>query len=118
MRRSLIVANWKMNMLRGEAKALAESVIQHLKGFNDVDVVLAPPYTSLDIVHQVIRGTRVQLGAQNVFWEFKGAFTGEISPYMLVDVGCKWVIIGHSERRRIFRETDGIIHRKVKASLD
>lgn len=118
MRRGLVVANWKMNMLRGEAKALAGEVVRLLEGVRNVDVVLAPPYTSLDVVYEITNGTNIELGAQNVFWETKGAFTGEISPYMLADIGCKWVIIGHSERRRIFGETDDVVLKRVKASLD
>lgn len=119
MRKRLIVANWKMNMLRKEAASLARRVVEllcHLE--SEVDVVLAPPYTSLDVVHQVVRETKIQLGAQNVFWEAFGAFTGEISPYMLTDIGCKWVIIGHSERRNILNETDSMVRKKVKISID
>ena len=118
MRKRLVVANWKMNMLRGEAKALAGEVVRLLEGLKKVDVVLAPPYTSLDVVYEIVRKTGIELGAQNAFWEAKGAFTGEISPYMLSDIGCKWVIIGHSERRRIFGETDSLVLKKIKASLE
>ncbi len=119
MRKRLIVANWKMNMLRREAKELAEGIINILSELrSDVDVVLAPPYTSLDVVYQVVRETKIQLGAQDVFWEAWGAFTGEISPYMLTDIGCKWAIIGHSERRNILSETDIMVQKKIKISLD
>lgn len=117
MRKGLVVANWKMNMLRGEAKELAENVSRLVRNSENVDVVLAPPYTSLDVVRGVIRETRIQLGAQDVFCEYGGAFTGEISPYMLVDAGCKWVIVGHSERRKILGETDALIQKKIKISL-
>lgn len=106
-------------MLRKEAASLARRVVELLCRLeSEVDVVLAPPYTSLDVVHQVVRETKIQLGAQNVFWEAFGAFTGEISPYMLTDIGCKWVIIGHSERRNILNETDNMVRKKVKISID
>ncbi len=118
MRKRLIVANWKMNMLRGEAKSLAGEVVRLLEGLKNVDVVLAPPYTALDVVYEIVRKAAIELGAQNAFWEAKGAFTGEISPYMIADIGCKWVIIGHSERRRVFGETDGVVLKKVRASLE
>ncbi|MBI2487275.1 MAG: triose-phosphate isomerase [Deltaproteobacteria bacterium] len=119
MRKRLIVANWKMNMLRREAKELAERIINLLNDLrSSVDVVLAPPYTSLDVVYRVVRESKIQLGAQNVFWEAWGAVTGEISPYMLTDIGCKWAIIGHSERRNILRETDIMVQKKIKTSLD
>jgi triosephosphate isomerase len=118
VRKGLIVANWKMNTLRGEAKALAGEIVRLLEDLKNVDVVLAPPYTSLDVIYEIVRKTGIELGAQNTFWEAKGAFTGEISPYMLADIGCKWVIIGHSERRRVFRETDDLVLKKVRASLE
>jgi triosephosphate isomerase len=83
-----------------------------------VDVVLAAPYISLDVVGRVIQETPIELGAQNVFWEAWGAFTGEISPYMLTDIGCKWVIIGHSERRNLLNETDEMVQKKIKISRE
>lgn len=119
MRKRLIVANWKMNLLRREAKELAGMIISLLNNLrSSVDVVLAPPYTSLDVVYRVVRESKIQMGAQNVFWEAWGAFTGEISPYMLTDIGCKWAIIGHSERRNILRETDSMVQNKIRTSLD
>ena len=119
MRKKLIVANWKMNMRRREAMALAENMVELLSDLlGRVDVVLAAPYISLDVVGRVIRETPMELGAQNVFWEAWGAFTGEISPYMLTDIGCKWVIIGHSERRNLLNETDEMVQRKIKMSLE
>jgi triosephosphate isomerase len=116
MRKRLIVGNWKMNMLRQEATDLARRLCETISS-SGVDVVIAPPYTSLDAVYRIIRGTDIDLGAQDVFWENSGAFTGEISPYMLIDVGCRWVIIGHSERRGILGETDDMVCKKVMASL-
>ena len=114
MRKKLIVANWKMNMLRSEAKDYTISLVERLENLpSKVEVVLVPAYTLLDVVYGVIKDTNIQLGAQNVFWEVSGAFTGEISPYMLTDAGCKWVIIGHSERRRILGETDDMVRKKI-----
>jgi len=119
MRKRLIVANWKMNMRRGEAMALAEDMVELLPDLlGRVNVVLAAPYISLDVVGRVIQETPMELGAQNVFWEAWGAFTGEISPYMLTDLGCRWVIIGHSERRNLLNETDEMVQKKIKISLE
>jgi triosephosphate isomerase len=116
MRKRLIVGNWKMNMIRQEARELALRLSGLIRSVG-VDVVITPPYTSLEAVYGVVRGTCIHLGAQDVFWEDSGAFTGEISPYMLIDAGCRWVIIGHSERRDILGETDDMVCKKVRASL-
>jgi triosephosphate isomerase (TIM) len=116
MRRRLIVGNWKMNTVRQEAIELARRLSGLIRS-SGVDVVIAPPYTSLEAVYEVVRSTDIHLGAQDVFWENSGAFTGEISPYMLIDAGCRWVIIGHSERRGILGETDDMVRKKVRASL-
>jgi triosephosphate isomerase (TIM) len=116
MRKKLIVGNWKMNMVRSEAAELARKLSELIKSSN-VDIVITPPYTSLEAVYGVVRETNIHLGAQDVFWENSGAFTGEISPYMLIEAGCRWVIIGHSERRMIFGETDDMVCKKVRASL-
>ncbi len=116
--KKLIVANWKMNLLRNESEKFTTKVVELIKDHTSkVDVVLAPAYTLLDVVYRVINRTEIQLGAQDVFWKDSGAFTGEISPYMLKDVGCDWVIIGHSERRNILNETDSMVREKTKASL-
>ena len=118
MRKRLIAGNWKMNMLRGEAGELARGVVERTGGLAEkIDIILAPPFTALDAVGDELRGSRVMLAAQNVFWEERGAFTGEISPGMLADAGCSWVIIGHSERRHILRETDEMVRMKIGASL-
>ncbi len=118
MRKRLIAGNWKMNMLSEEARSLARGVVERVKGLaGKVDIILAPPYTDLDAVLGEIRGTGVMLAAQNVFWEEKGAFTGEVSPGMIADAGCSWVIVGHSERRRILGETDDMVRRKIGAAL-
>ena len=118
MRKRLIAGNWKMNMLSEEARSLARGVVERVGGLAEkVDIILAPPYTDLNAVWGEIRGTGVMLAAQNVFWEEKGAFTGEVSPGMIADAGCSWVIVGHSERRRILGETDDMVRRKIGAAL-
>lgn len=119
MRKRLIAGNWKMNMLGGEAAGLARGVVDGVTGVSErVDVILAPPFTALHAVAGVTAGTNIMLGAQDVFWEDRGPYTGEISPGMLIDAGCEWVIIGHSERRRIFGETDAMVRRKIDAALE
>lgn len=119
MKKMMVAGNWKMNMLRYQAKELTQDIISGLVDVkDDIDIVLAPPFTALDVVSGLIGNSRVMLAAQNVFWEDQGAFTGEISPAMLVDAGCKWVIIGHSERRGILGETDSVVRKKIKASLN
>ncbi|MCH7949170.1 MAG: triose-phosphate isomerase [Candidatus Dadabacteria bacterium] len=118
MKKMMVAGNWKMNMLRYQAKDLTQDILSGLVDVkDDIDIVLAPPFTALDVVSGLIGNSRVMLAAQNVFWEDRGAFTGEISPAMLVDAGCKWVIIGHSERRGILGETDSVVRKKIKASL-
>lgn len=106
-----------MNLDRAGAVALAEAVVQRAKEFTQVDVALCPPFVYLEAVQKVRLGSPVALGAQNVYHEAKGAFTGEISPGMLRDCGCKYVILGHSERRDIFHESNEDVNRKLKAVL-
>ena len=118
MKKMMVAGNWKMNMLRYQAKELTQDIISGLVDVkDDIDIVLAPPFTVLDVVSGLIGNSKVMLAAQNVFWEDQGAFTGEISPAMLVDAGCKWVIIGHSERRGLLGVTDSVVRKKIKASL-
>jgi triosephosphate isomerase len=118
MRKRFIAGNWKMNMLQGEAGELARSMVQDIGNIAErVDVMIAPPYTSLGAVAEVVRDTKIMLGAQNVFWEDKGAFTGEISPGMIADSGCEWAIVGHSERRIVLGETDEMVRKKIDACL-
>jgi triosephosphate isomerase (TIM) len=114
----LIAGNWKMHKTLEEARTLARELRQGLKPSHRVEVAVAPPYTALAAVAQEIAGSPVKLAGQDVFWEKQGAFTGAISPVMLVDVGCRYVIIGHSERRLHFGETDATVNRKVKAVLE
>jgi len=117
MRTPLVVGNWKMHGTLGEARALATAVAEGLKRPRGVDVVLCPPFTALAIVADVLGTGPVQLGAQTCHHEPTGAHTGEISPAMLRDVGCRWVLLGHSERRREIGEPDVLINQKLKAAL-
>lgn len=114
-RRPIIAGNWKMYKTRAEAADLAKKVAERVGKQTDVEVVLCPPYTSLDAVAQAIQGTTVSLGAQNCHWEGQGAFTGEEAIPMLAEAGVKYIIIGHSERRQYFAETDASINRKAAA---
>lgn len=117
MRIPLIAGNWKMNLTREEAKDLAQKIKDGLDPNLQHEVLLAPSFTNLETVKKVIKETKILLAAQNMFWEEKGAFTGEVSPIQLKDIGCNYVIIGHSERRNIFGETDEIINKKIKSAL-
>jgi len=112
-----VVANWKMHMTRGPAERLARDVVRAIADVRGVDVAICPPATALDVVGRVLAGTPILLGAQTMHEETHGAFTGEISPTMLVDVGCRCVILGHSERRRWYNETDEALTRKVRAAI-
>jgi triosephosphate isomerase len=111
-----MAANWKMNKVTSETREFIARFFPEVKSVSDVDIVLAPPFTSLAQAAEMINHTNIMLAAQDVFYEEKGAYTGEISPPMLTDVGCKFVIIGHSERRQYFRETDEIVNRKIKTA--
>jgi triosephosphate isomerase len=106
-----------MHTTRVEAAALASAVAQRCAGGAETEVLLCPPFPYLEAVAQAVRGTPVKLGAQNLHHEKSGAFTGEVSAAMLVDMGCQYVIVGHSERRQFFCDTDESIHRKLKAAL-
>ncbi len=112
-----IAGNWKMHMTNEEGVALARRVRDLVGENRDVEIVIAPPFTSLSDVKRAIEGSTIRLAAQNVFWEREGAFTGEISPPMLKAIGCEYVIVGHSERRRIFGESDEDVNRKLIATL-
>ncbi|MEJ2685381.1 MAG: triose-phosphate isomerase [Candidatus Sulfobium sp.] len=114
--RYFIAANWKMNKTVGETKAFLGGFIPAVDNVTDVDIVIAPPFTALSAAGQLIKGTNLQLAAQDVFWEEKGAYTGEVAPGMLIDAGCGHVITGHSERRQYFSEDDGVVNRKIKAA--
>lgn len=111
--KSLIIANWKMNM---DSKEVI-SFFKKFKTTNKNDIVICPPFTLLNEVRELIKNTSIKLGAQNMYFEEEGAFTGEISALMLKDIGCEYVILGHSERRLLFDETDSSINKKIKAAL-
>lgn len=116
MNSSLIVANWKLNKTLDETRRFINDFVPLLKDTRDIDVVIAPPFTSLYVACLALKYTSIMLSAQDVFYEDKGAYTGEVSPGLLVDAGCSHVIVGHSERRQYFRETDEIINKKINAS--
>jgi triosephosphate isomerase len=113
----MIAGNWKMNTTVAEAAELALAVRQGVKSATDVDRVLCPPFVSLAAVKEVLEGSGIRVGAQNLYYEPKGAFTGEVSPAMLAGL-CDYVIIGHSERRQYFGETGEIVNRKMAAALE
>lgn len=117
MRKTFICGNWKMHMTTGEAVAFARELRGKLNEFAGVEVGIAPPFTALATVRQALVGSHVRLAGQNCHWETKGAFTGEISAAMLSDVGCDSVIVGHSERRQLFGETDDGVNKRTKAAL-
>ena len=117
MRNWIVAGNWKMHNTMGESIALAKAIKEGTKDIKNGEVVIAPPFTSLCNVGEAIKGSQVSLAAQNMHYEDKGAFTGEIAPGMLTDVGCTYVILGHSERRKYFFERDEDINLKVKKAL-
>jgi len=118
MPRKLFVAgNWKMNTSKAEAVALARALVEQIGSQEAVDTAVCPPFIYLTAVAEVISDSRIDLGAQNMFYEDNGAYTGEISGAMLTDAGCRYVILGHSERRHVIGETDEIINRKIVKAL-
>jgi triosephosphate isomerase (TIM) len=117
-RKPFIAGNWKMYKTSGEAEQTAAEIVRLTTDITGVDILIAPPFTALSGVSRIIAGAHVFLGAQNLFWEKEGAFTGEISPAMLADAGCSHVIIGHSERRQYFGETDETVNKKVMAAIN
>jgi triosephosphate isomerase len=117
MRRRVIAGNWKMYKTQAEARAFVSALAPLVAGASHCDVVVAPPFTAIPAAVEAARGTAVAVAGQDLFWEKEGAFTGEVSAAMLVEAGCRYVIIGHSERRQHFNETDETVRKKAKAAL-
>ncbi len=117
-RRRLIAGNWKMNKTVDETGQFISELLPKLKGVNPVDILIIPPYTNLDRAAKLIANTPIQLGAQDLHYEQQGAFTGAISAHMLNACGCKYVLVGHSERRELFGEDDTTVSRKLNAALN
>lgn len=118
MRKKIIAANWKMNMTIAETESFLEDFRLNVEEVNGVEIVIAPPFTALAKLSELLGGSqKIRLGAQNMYFEASGAFTGEISPTMLRELFVRYVILGHSERRQLFGETDALINKKVHAAL-
>ncbi|MCF7898154.1 MAG: triose-phosphate isomerase [Candidatus Omnitrophica bacterium] len=117
MRKPFIAGNWKMNKTAQEAEDLAKKIKENVGDFQKADILICPPYTSLSAAGQAIKDSLIELGAQNMHWENSGAFTGEVSPQMVKESGCKFIIVGHSERRKYFSETNQEVNKKIKAAI-
>lgn len=117
MRLPIIAGNWKMHMTKDVALEYVSELKEKVKG-TDIEVIICPPYTLLSILKEATKGTNIKIGAQNMYFEEKGAFTGEISPLMLKDLNIDYCIVGHSERRQYFGETDQTVNKKIKAALN
>jgi len=117
-RKPLMAANWKMNLSLDEARDLLNGIKSATIDLNRVDVLVAPPFTTLQLTQTILKETDILIAGQNMHWESKGAFTGEISPLMLKEAGCGHVILGHSERRTLFFETSDIVNSKVDAAIE
>lgn len=116
-RKKFIAGNWKMNLNAAEAVALAAGLVKEVAALDAVDVAVCPPFVYIPQVAAAVKGSKIGVGAQDMFYENNGAFTGEISGVMLKDVGCRYVILGHSERRHVIGESDELINRKIVKAL-
>src|SRR5256886_6809095 len=117
MRKKIVAANWKMNMTQAESARFVEALLLDVGDITDVEVVIVPPFTAIAKVNEALgKAQNIKVGAQNMHWERSGAFTGEISSAMLRDLFVRYVVLGHSERRALFGETDEIVNRKVRAA--
>jgi triosephosphate isomerase (TIM) len=119
MRKKIVAANWKMNMTQAESERFVDSFLRGVGEINDVEVVIIPPFTAIAKVSEALgKAHNIKVGAQNMYWEKSGAYTGEISASLLRDLFVHYVVLGHSERRTLFGETDEMVNRKVRAALD
>ncbi len=116
-RRRVIAGNWKMYKTQSDTRAFFAGLNPLVAGIHDCDIVIAPPFTNIPVAVEATKGTHIAISGQDVFWEMEGAFTGQISTSMLVEAGCKYAIIGHSERRQFFGETNETVFKKTKAAL-
>ena len=116
-RRRVIAGNWKMFKTQAETRAFFSAFVPLASGAIHCDIVIAPPYTAISVAVECVRGTHIGIGGQNVFWEKEGAFTGEVSAQMLVEAGCRYVIIGHSERRQYFADNEETVAKKTKSAI-
>jgi triosephosphate isomerase len=119
MRKKIVAANWKMNMTQAEAASFVETLLREIGDVSDVEVVIVPPFTAIAKVSEALDGSEaIKVGAQNMYWEKSGAYTGEISAAMLRELFVRYVVLGHSERRQLFGETDAIVNRKVRCAFE
>ncbi len=118
MRKTIIAGNWKMNKTNAEAVKMVSELKGLVKDIKDIEIVIGAPFTALSDLQKEVKGSNVKIAAENMHWEESGAFTGEISPLMLKDLGLEYVILGHSERRAYFGETNEIVNKKVKSALN
>lgn len=117
-RKPLIAGNWKMYKTVSQAVETAQALLKQVAGVSDPEIMIAPHHVALNPVGEVLKGSQVSLGGQNLFWEKEGAYTGEVSGQMLVSAGCRYAIIGHSERRQYFGETDETVNKRMRAALE
>jgi len=116
-RRRVIAGNWKMYKTQAEARAFFTEFLPLVAGTRDCDIVIAPPFTAIAASVEATKGSNVAIGGQNLYWQTQGAFTGEVSAGMLAEAGCRYVIVGHSERRQFFGDNDGVVAQKARAAV-